>query len=134
MLDYDDLLLYWSILVQEPRLAREIGGRFAHVLIDEYQDTNTLQAEIVYAMKPDGAGVCVVGDDAQAIYSFRAATIENILNFPERFSPPAEIIKLEHNYSSVQPILDAANVLMRAGKRQYQKALRSDRPSNRRPA
>jgi DNA helicase-2/ATP-dependent DNA helicase PcrA len=134
LLDYDDLLLYWSILVQEPRLAREIGGRFAHVLIDEYQDTNTLQAEIVYAMKPDGAGVCAVGDDAQAIYSFRAATIENILNFPERFSPPAEVIKLEHNYRSVQPILDAANVLMRAGKRQYQKALRSDRPSNRRPA
>jgi DNA helicase-2/ATP-dependent DNA helicase PcrA len=134
LLDYDDLLLYWSILVQEPRLAREIGDRFAHVLIDEYQDTNALQAEIVHAMKPEGGGVCVVGDDAQAIYSFRAATIENILTFPARFAPPAEIVKLEHNYRSVQPILDAANALMRAAQRQYQKALRSDRASNRKPA
>ncbi|HEX2493060.1 MAG TPA: ATP-dependent helicase, partial [Steroidobacter sp.] len=83
LLDYDDLLLYWRLLVQEPRLTREIGDRFDHVLIDEYQDANTLQAQIVHAMKPDGAGVCVVGDDAQAIYSFRAASIENILTFPE---------------------------------------------------
>ncbi|MGH8176234.1 MAG: ATP-dependent helicase, partial [Steroidobacter sp.] len=134
LLDYDDLLLYWSLLVQEPRLAREIGDRFSHVLIDEYQDTNTLQAQIVYAIKPDGVGVCVVGDDAQAIYSFRAATVENILSFPERFSPPAEIIKLEENYRSVQPILDAANVLMGDSPRQYQKQLRSERASNRKPA
>ena len=134
LLDYDDLLLYWRLLVQEPRLAREIGARFEHVLIDEYQDTNTLQAEIVYAMKPDGAGVCVVGDDAQAIYSFRAATVENIRNFPGRFAPPAQIIKLEQNYRSVQPILDAANVLMRESPRQYQKALHSGRESQRKPA
>jgi DNA helicase II / ATP-dependent DNA helicase PcrA len=134
LLDYDDLLLYWHILMQEPRLAREIGDRYSHVLIDEYQDTNTLQAEIVLSMKPAGAGVCVVGDDAQAIYSFRAATIENILQFPDRFSPPAHIVKLEHNYRSVQPILDAANALMHDSKRQYQKELRSERASNRKPA
>jgi DNA helicase II / ATP-dependent DNA helicase PcrA len=134
LLDYDDLLLYWSILVQEPRIARELGERFDHVLIDEYQDTNTLQAEIVYALKPDGTGVCVVGDDAQAIYSFRAATVENILSFPERFSPSAEIVKLEKNYRSIQPILDAANALMQDAQRQYQKALRSDRESNRKPS
>jgi DNA helicase II / ATP-dependent DNA helicase PcrA len=133
LLDYDDLLLYWRLLVQEPELAREIGGRFEHVLIDEYQDTNTLQADIVYAMKPDGAGVCVVGDDAQAIYSFRAATIENILQFPARFAPPAQIVKLEQNYRSVQPILDAANTLMRGSPRQYQKALQSARSSSRKP-
>jgi DNA helicase-2/ATP-dependent DNA helicase PcrA len=133
LLDYDDLLLYWHILVQEPRLAREIGGRFAHVLIDEYQDTNTLQAEIVYALKPDGAGVCVVGDDAQAIYSFRAATIDNILEFPTRFSPAAAVIKLEDNYRSTQPILDAANSLMSDSRRQYQKQLRSGRASGRKP-
>jgi len=133
LLDYDDLLLYWHLLVQEPRLAREIGDRFDHVLIDEYQDTNTLQAEIVHAMKPDGAGVCVVGDDAQSIYSFRAATIDNILSFPGRFTPAAEIIKLEQNYRSLQPILDAANALMSEGQRQYQKELRSDRPSSRKP-
>ena len=134
LLDYDDLLLYWHLLVQEPTLACEVGNRFAHLLIDEYQDTNTLQAEIVHALKPDGAGVCVVGDDAQAIYSFRAATIDNILAFPSRFSPPAEIVKLEQNYRSVQPILDAANVLMADSARQYQKRLHSDRPSGRKPA
>jgi len=134
VLDYDDLLLYWKILVEEPRIARELGDRFEHVLIDEYQDTNTLQADIVHAMKPDGAGVCVVGDDAQAIYSFRAATVENILSFPERFTPRAAIVKLERNYRSIQPILDAANVLMQEAERQYQKALRSERPSSRKPA
>ena len=133
LLDYDDLLLYWHLLVQEPELARTIGARFSHVLIDEYQDTNTLQAETVMAMKPHGAGVCVVGDDAQAIYSFRAATVENILEFPARFTPAAEIIKLEHNYRSVQPILDAANGLMGDSPRQYQKELRSGRTSSRRP-
>ncbi|HEY0684419.1 MAG TPA: ATP-dependent helicase [Steroidobacter sp.] len=134
LLDYDDLLLYWHLLVQERQLAQDIGARFSHVLIDEYQDTNTLQAEIVMAMKPHGAGVCVVGDDAQAIYSFRAATIENILEFPGRFSPAAEVIKLEHNYRSVQPILDAANVLMSDSPRQYQKELRSGRAASKRPA
>lgn len=133
LLDYDDLLLYWHLLVQEPQLAQDIGTRFSHVLIDEYQDTNTLQAEIVMAIKPHGAGVCVVGDDAQAIYSFRAATIENILEFPSRFSPAAEIVKLEQNYRSVQPILDAANALMGDSPRQYQKELRSGRASSRRP-
>lgn len=133
LLDYDDLLLYWHLLVQEQQLALEIGARFSHVLIDEYQDSNTLQAEIVMAMKPQGTGVCVVGDDAQAIYSFRAATIENILEFPSRFSPSAEVIKLEHNYRSVQPILDAANALMSDSPRQYQKELRSERASSRRP-
>jgi len=129
VLDYDDLLLYWKILVQEPQVAAELGARFDHVLIDEYQDTNALQAEIVHAMKPDGAGVCVVGDDAQAIYSFRAATVENILAFPDRFSPRAEIVKLETNYRSTQPILDAANELMTGAERQYRKALRSERAS-----
>ncbi|HEX6995202.1 MAG TPA: ATP-dependent helicase [Gammaproteobacteria bacterium] len=133
VLDYDDLLLYWKLLVDEPRIARELGDRFDHVLIDEYQDTNVLQAEIVHAMKPDGAGVCVVGDDAQAIYSFRAATVENILEFPRRFTPHAEIVKLETNYRSIQPILDAANALMQDAERQYRKALRSERPSGKKP-
>jgi DNA helicase-2/ATP-dependent DNA helicase PcrA len=133
LLDYDDLLLYWHLLVQQSELAQAIGARFLHVLIDEYQDTNTLQAEIVMAMKPHGAGVCVVGDDAQAIYSFRAATVEHILEFPARFTPAAEIVKLEHNYRSVQPILDVANGLMGDSPRQYQKELRSERTSSRRP-
>jgi DNA helicase II / ATP-dependent DNA helicase PcrA len=133
LLDYDDLLLYWHMLAQQPELARALGERFDHVLVDEYQDTNTLQAEILHALKPRGDGVCVVGDDAQAIYSFRAATIDNILGFPEQFTPPAHIVKLEQNYRSVQTILDTANALMREGLRQYQKELSSTQPSQHKP-
>ena len=81
-LDYDDLLLYWSHLVAEQDFADEIGAWFDHVLVDEYQDTNLLQATILAALKPDGSGITVVGDDAQSIYSFRAAEVENILGFP----------------------------------------------------
>ena len=132
-LDYDDLLLYWQVMMQEDALAAEIGARFDHVLVDEYQDTNALQAEILLRLKPDGAGVTVVGDDAQAIYSFRGATVENILEFPERFSPPAHVVVLEENYRSTQPVLDAANALMADGGRQYRKFLRSTRGGGARP-
>ncbi len=100
VLDYDDLLLYWHALMQDAVLARDVGDRFDHVLVDEYQDTNRLQAEILLAMKPSGEGLCAVGDDAQSIYSFRAANVENILGFPARFQPPAEMIALEDNYRS----------------------------------
>jgi superfamily I DNA/RNA helicase len=109
VLDYDDLLLYWAQMISEPGLADDIGGRFDYILIDEYQDTNRLQAAIVLALKPGGRGLTVVGDDAQSIYSFRAATVRNILDFPAKFSPPAEIITLERNYRSTAPILAAAN-------------------------
>jgi DNA helicase-2/ATP-dependent DNA helicase PcrA len=132
-LDYDDLLLYWQIMMRDPALAAEIGGRFDHVLVDEYQDTNALQAEILLRLKPDGAGVTVVGDDAQAIYSFRGATVENILEFPERFSPPARVVVLEDNYRSTQPVLDAANAVIADGQRQYRKFLRSTRGGGPRP-
>jgi DNA helicase-2/ATP-dependent DNA helicase PcrA len=133
LLDYDDLLLYWHLLTQDPSVAGHLGERFEHVLVDEYQDTNTLQAEILLAMKPDGAGLCVVGDDAQAIYSFRAAAVENILEFPARFTPPAQIVTLDRNYRSLQPILDAANALMSESTRQYQKRLHSEQPSAQKP-
>jgi DNA helicase-2/ATP-dependent DNA helicase PcrA len=133
LLDYDDLLLYWHLLAQQPSVARQLGARFEHVLVDEYQDTNTLQAEILFAMKPEGAGMCVVGDDAQSIYSFRAATVENILGFPARFARPADTITLDHNYRSLQPILDAANVLMAESARRYQKQLQSGKPSAQKP-
>ena len=133
LLDYDDLLLYWHLLTQEPAVARELGARFEHVLVDEYQDTNTLQAEILLAMKPDGAGLCVVGDDAQSIYSFRAACVENILEFPGRFPRQADVITLERNYRSVQPILDAANGLMAESDRGYRKHLQSGKPSAQKP-
>ena len=114
-LDYDDLLLYWHAMMQDEALAAEIGARFDHVLVDEYQDTNLLQAEILLKLKPTGEGVTVVGDDAQAIYSFRAATVENIRSFQKR----AAVVPLEENYRSTQQILDAANALI--GKSLYSK-------------
>ena len=77
LVDYDDLLLFWALMLEaSPELAKKIGGMYDHVLVDEYQDTNTLQAEILRRLKPDGRGVTVVGDDAQAIYSFRAACVD----------------------------------------------------------
>src|ERR1700722_19760113 len=82
VLDFDDLLLYWAQMVSAPDLTASIGGNFDHVLVDEYQDTNRLQSTILLGLKPDGAGLTVVGDDAQSIYSFRAATVRNILDFP----------------------------------------------------
>ncbi len=127
LLDYDDLLLWWHAAVSDAALAAEMGARFDHVLVDEYQDTNTLQAGILHALKPDGRGLAVVGDDAQSIYSFRAANVGNILGFPDRFDPPATRVTLELNYRSVQPVLDAANTLMSESRRQYPKTLRAQR-------
>ena len=86
-------------MLEEAAIAADISARFDHVLVDEYQDTNRLQATILAALKPDGYGLVVVGDDAQSIYSFRAATVRNILDFPSQFSPPAAIITLEQNLS-----------------------------------
>ena len=112
VLDYDDPLLYWAQTMLEPALAADIGGRFDHVLVDEYQDTNRLQATILAGLKPDGRGVTVVGDDAQAIYAFRAATNRNILDFPAQFRPPARVLTLERNYRSTRPILAASNAVI----------------------
>ena len=112
VLDFDDLLLYWAQMVSDQVLAEEIGGRFDHILVDEYQDTNRLQSSILLAMKRDGRGLTVVGDDAQSIYSFRAAAVRNILDFPNQFSPPAEMVTLDRNYRSTQPILAAANAVV----------------------
>jgi DNA helicase II / ATP-dependent DNA helicase PcrA len=133
VLDYDDLLLYWRHAMAEPAVAMEIRGSFDHVLIDEYQDTNRLQAEILLALRPDGCGLTVVGDDAQSIYSFRAATVRNILDFPHHFAPPATVIALERNYRSTQPILDAANAVIAGASEQIAKTLYSDKPSMERP-
>jgi DNA helicase-2/ATP-dependent DNA helicase PcrA len=133
VLDYDDLLLYWAHMVGDPGLAEDMGGRFDHVLVDEYQDTNRLQAAITLAMKPGGRGLTVIGDDAQSIYSFRAATVRNILDFPAQFSPPAEIITLERNYRSTQTILAAANGVIELGRERFTKNLWTDRNSAARP-
>jgi DNA helicase II / ATP-dependent DNA helicase PcrA len=133
LLDYDDLLLYWQIMMSHPRLAAHVGAHFDHVLVDEYQDTNKLQAEILHALKPDGAGLAVVGDDAQAIYSFRAAAVENILGFPDRFAPRAEVITLAQNYRSTQQVLDVANAVMAEAPRQHRKHLLATRGEGPRP-
>jgi DNA helicase II / ATP-dependent DNA helicase PcrA len=133
VLDYDDLLLYWAQTVSDPVLADDIGGRFDHVLVDEYQDTNRLQASILLALKPGGRGLTVVGDDAQSIYSFRAATVRNILDFPSEFSPAADIITLDRNYRSTQPILAAANGVIDLAPERFTKNLWTERQSAERP-
>ena len=122
-LDYDDLLLYWQQLMAEPVLAAAMGARFDHVLVDEYQDTNRLQATILKALKPDGRGLTVVGDDAQSIYAFRAAEVRNILDFPAQFDPPARVLTLSRNYRSTQPILDASNAVIALAAERFTKNL-----------
>jgi DNA helicase-2/ATP-dependent DNA helicase PcrA len=119
--------------VAEPSIATDLAGRFDHVLVDEYQDTNRLQSSILLALKPDGQGLTVVGDDAQSIYSFRAATVRNILDFPAQFSPPAEIVTLDRNYRSSQPILAAANAVIELASERFTKNLWTDRTSADRP-
>jgi DNA helicase-2/ATP-dependent DNA helicase PcrA len=133
VLDYDDLLLYWAHMVHEPLIAEDIGGRFDHVLVDEYQDTNRLQSSILMALKPGGRGLTVVGDDAQSIYSFRAATVRNILDFPGSFSPAANVVTLDRNYRSTQPILAAANAVIDLASERFTKNLRTERQSGERP-
>jgi len=134
VLDYDDLLLYWSQMLADPALAVHVSARFDHVLVDEYQDTNRLQAAILHALKPDGRGLTVVGDDAQSIYSFRAAEVRNILDFPAQFDPPARIVTLERNYRSTQPILDASNAVIALAAQRFSKQLWSDSPASQRPS
>src|SRR3954464_10207570 len=130
VLDYDDLLAFWADMMAEPALAREVGERFDHLLVDEYQDTNKLQADILLAMKPTGEGVTVVGDDAQSIYSFRGATVRNILDFPKQFTQSARLVTLERNYRSTQPILDASNALIAAALERHAKTLWTDKVSS----
>jgi DNA helicase II / ATP-dependent DNA helicase PcrA len=133
VLDYDDLLLYWAHMMQEGAIADEIAARFDHVLVDEYQDTNKLQASVLLALRPNGKGLTVVGDDAQSIYSFRAATVRNILDFPGHFQPRAEVVTLEQNYRSTQPILAAANAVIELAEERFTKNLWSERKSAERP-
>ncbi len=129
VLDYDDLLLFWAEMAADPELGPELGAMFDHVLVDEYQDTNRLQAAIITGMKPGGEGVMVVGDDAQSIYAFRGATVRNILDFPKQFSQPASVVTLERNYRSTQPILDASNAVIGAALERHAKTLWTDKVS-----
>ncbi len=132
IMDYDDLLLFWRGLLATPA-GDAIRERFDAVLVDEYQDTNALQADIVALLRPDGTGVTAVGDDAQAIYSFRAASVRNIFEFPERFSKTT-VLTLEQNYRSTQPLLDATNAVIAQSAERYDKMLWTEREGGARPA
>ena len=134
VLDYDDLLLYWAKMMEVPEVARLVASRFDYVLVDEYQDTNALQAAILLGLKPDGTGVTVVGDDAQAIYSFRSATVRNILDFPTRFNPPAATCTLEQNYRSTEAVLGACNRIISHATEGYAKTLFCERRDGAKPA
>jgi len=132
LLDYDDLLLFWSALCVTPGMGDTVANRFDHILVDEYQDTNPVQAEVLRGMRASSDNICVVGDDAQSIYGFRAATVRNILDFPQQF-PGARIVTLEQNYRSIQPILTAANAVMAQAGERYTKDLWSQRDSEQKP-
>jgi DNA helicase-2/ATP-dependent DNA helicase PcrA len=132
-LDFDDLLLAWWHLMQVPEMAARIGGRFDHVLVDELQDVNRLQADITQALKPRGHGLTAVGDDAQSIYAFRGADVRHILDWPQRFVPPARVLTLERNYRSSPGILEASNAVIAAAPERFAKRLWTDRPPAARP-
>ncbi|HEY88003.1 MAG TPA: ATP-dependent helicase [Dehalococcoidia bacterium] len=132
ILDYDDLLLYLYYLLQNDEAAESIGGRFDHILVDEYQDTNKIQAGILIGMRHLNHNIMVVGDDAQSIYGFRSATIRNMLDFPKQF-PGTTIVTLEQNYRSIQPILDSTNRVIGQAQERYSKDLWSERIGEQRP-
>ncbi len=125
-LDYDDLLLYLKIMLENGRIRDELSGRYRYVMVDEYQDTNAMQGEITYNLAEKHKNILVVGDDAQSIYSFRGSSHENIMKFPETF-PGCKVIKLEENYRSTQAILDAGNAVLDNMRSKYEKCLRAAR-------
>lgn len=132
LLDYDDLLLSWALLLEQaPPIAEQIRGLYDHVLVDEYQDTNPLQSRILRGLCTNGR-LTVVGDDAQSIYAFRGATIRNILDFPHQF-PGTRIVTLEQNYRSTAPILDTTNTLISRSSERYSKQLWTQRDGGEAP-
>lgn len=132
VLDFDDMLLYWRAAATDPQVGPALAGAYEHILVDEYQDTNVLQADIVAALRAGGRPLTAVGDDAQSIYAFRAATVRNMLDFPDRF-PGSSVIKLERNYRSTRPILDLANAVLEQATEGYAKHLWTEREGGVRP-
>ncbi len=132
-LDFDDLLLAWWHLMQVPALAARIAGRWDHVLVDEVQDVNCLQADLLHALKPRGDGLTAVGDDAQSIYAFRGADVRHILNFPKRFDPPATVLALQRNYRNTPQILAASNAVIALAPERFAKTLWSPRAGGCKP-
>lgn len=132
LIDYDDMLLYAKFLLEKDEVAGDIASKYQYIMVDEFQDTNKLQAEIVYLLGRVHRNVMVVGDDTQSIYSFRGAYYKNMFDFPKRF-PNCKILKLEHNYRSTQPILDVANALIEDEKQKYTKVLFTVRTEGAKP-
>ncbi|PIE59518.1 MAG: DNA helicase UvrD [Desulfobulbus propionicus] len=133
LMDYDDLLVNWQRLLTESDEARDaICNRFHHILVDEYQDTNLIQAHIVRLLATNRDNVMVVGDDAQSIYSFRGADFYNIIRFSEQF-PGTSLVKLEENYRSTQPILQLTNAIISNAAEKFTKTLFSQIQSDTRP-
>jgi DNA helicase-2/ATP-dependent DNA helicase PcrA len=132
VLDLDDLLLYWRALAADEAIGTEMAAGFDHVLIDEYQDVNGLQVDIVRSLRRECRNVTAVGDDFQAIYGWRAASAEHILEFPSQF-PDTTVVTLERNYRSSQAILDTANAVAAQASRAFPKQLRSDLGEGGRP-
>ena len=134
ILDYDDLLVYLKILLENNDALRgKISGEYRYIMVDEYQDTNTLQADIVKLLASVHGNIMAVGDDAQSIYSFRGANYKNIFDFPKLFKD-TKIIKLEQNYRSTQNILKLANLIIGRAKEKYDKELFSQIESPVKPA
>src|SRR3954452_23170402 len=125
LLDFDDLLLAWRALLLDPTVGPRLRGRWDWVLVDEYQDVNQVQVDIVAQLRPDGAGLTVVGDDAQAIYGFRGASGTHLHNL-QAARPDSTVVRLQRNFRSTQPVLDLANVI-RPGKGDNALHLRTDR-------
>ena len=133
LVDYDDLLLFWALLVEAaPELSKKISGLYDHILVDEYQDTNVLQARILRGMCSGHSNLTVVGDDAQSIYSFRGANFRNILDFPKQFAG-ATTVTLEQNYRSTQPILSVTNTLISRAAERFTKNLWTERTGGETP-
>jgi DNA helicase-2/ATP-dependent DNA helicase PcrA len=132
-MDFDDLLIRTNQLLREhPEIGEHYREQFRHVLVDEYQDTNLVQAELVHLLGSRHGNIMVVGDDAQSIYSWRGANFENILKFPERYAG-AQTYRIETNYRSVPGILDVANAAIKGNARQFEKNLRAWRQAGGRP-
>jgi DNA helicase-2/ATP-dependent DNA helicase PcrA len=132
VLDYDDLLVFLDGLLADPAAGQALRERFDAVLVDEYQDTNALQADLLERLRPSGRGLTVVGDDAQAIYSFRAATVRNILDFPLRY-PQARLVVLTRSFRSTPPLLEATNKVIAQARERHAKELWSARTGGERP-
>lgn len=133
LLDFDDLLLAWAEMMALPEVAHAVGGRFDHILVDEVQDSNRLQARILDGLRPDGRGLTLVGDDAQAIYGFRGADRQLMLEFRTRHAGRAHVITLEQNYRSTPAILAAANALIAEARDALPRSLRSAAAAGPRP-